>query len=627
MGFETSPMDLIAEIKAHLGVLYEHVRQDDVADFYLSIQELAAQVQQVCEQDESLAISTILLKSGADYLTNHSVDSAIVCELVAQSFDYTPTQRCSLIAAALSMNIGMLDLQSRLYAHHGLLSVADNQQVFTHPLESVSILEEAGVNDELWLTVVEQHHELMDGSGYPYGLARAEIHHMARILSLVDSYTAMVSPRAYRLGLNPDKVIRDLFSKQGEYIDLDIARVLTQKLGVYPVGTVLQMESGVTGVVVQQSDNLRRPIVRELFDQRKQAIQEYREDVSGQIQGVFQPGREAGKLRDVLYPSGTAAVKSAVKNEPLKQPNPVRPNCRYPSAEVILKTIARYRLPVEAIPDEDNIRSSCEIMSGLSFPVNSRALIRVNALMNQRQIQLTEVAELIDRDLLLFGVFNKVYTNMDLNFKNQSVLSRLESMGMETFSEVVMANLEGLAHNAFMEEYDLFHLYDESYLSARGMAFAAQYLEGVDKRQAYLLGLFQNAGMLLLSQKNKRYIKALETAQLYNQPIERFERGLVHTTHSLVGFVLGLHWELPVDVCCAIFHHHSVSVKQIPSANIRTLVSMSKLIQHIVNQSVFGQKDFYEWENNNVEVSQELGLMQGDYNAIDIFVRGLAAEL
>ena len=121
MGFETSPMDLIAEIKAHLGVLYEHVRQDDVADFYLSIQELAAQVQQVCEQDESLAISTILLKSGADYLTNHSVDSAIVCELVAQSFDYTPTQRCSLIAAALSMNIGMLDLQSRLYAHHGLI--------------------------------------------------------------------------------------------------------------------------------------------------------------------------------------------------------------------------------------------------------------------------------------------------------------------------------------------------------------------------------------------------------------------------------------------------------------------------------------------------------------------------
>jgi len=623
---ETSTMDLIAEIKAHLGLLYDHVREDDVADFCFSIQELASQVQQVCQQDEGMAISTILLKSGTDYLTNHSVDSAIVCELVSQSFDYSSTQRCSLISAALSMNIGMLDLQNRLYAHHGLLSVADNQQVFTHPLESVSILQEAGIDDELWLTAVAQHHELMDGSGYPYGLAGEEIHHAARILSLVDSYTAMVSPRAYRLGLNPDKVIRDLFSKQGEYIDLEVARILTQKLGVYPVGTVLKMESGVTGVVVQQSDNLQRPIVRELFDQRKQAIKEYREDVSGQIQGVFQPGREAGKLRDVLYPSVDGSAKSFVeKDTPVK--SVARPNCRYPTAKVVFEMVTRYRLPAEVMPNEEDIRASCEIISGVSFPVNSRVLIRLNALMNQRHVQLLDVAELIDGDLLLLGVFNKVYSMTDLEFENQSVLTMLVNMGLEVFSETVLGNLEGLVNNSFMEEYDLFHLYDESCLSARGMAFAAQYLDGVDKRQAYLLGLFQNSGVLLLSQKNKRYIKALENAQLYNQPLEKFERGLVRTTHSLIGFILGLHWELPVDVCCAILHHHSISVKQIPSANIRTLVSMSKLIQHIVNQSVFGQKDFYEWENNNAEVSQELGLMQGDYNAIDSFVRGLAAEL
>ena len=131
-----------------------------------------------------------------------------------------------------------------------------------HPEEGRKlILESPGARDE-WARIALQHHELLDGSGYPHGLKSGQIDICSRIVQICDVYSAATADRAYRDAHLPDDAMRQMMGKPSLY-DLSIVEIFCQLAGFFPEGYVVQLSSGEHAVVVSTNPkNVFRPMVR-----------------------------------------------------------------------------------------------------------------------------------------------------------------------------------------------------------------------------------------------------------------------------------------------------------------------------------------------------------------------------
>jgi HD-GYP domain-containing protein (c-di-GMP phosphodiesterase class II) len=261
------PFDVLAGQAERLGALLDD--PDGGADFAGEILALAHDLQDICVQDGDAVLGSILLESKADYPIKHSVDTAIICEIVGTALHEPPEARRSIIAAALTMNIEMVAVQRRLHEQAGPLSTEDQAVVRTHPTAAVSRLERLGVTDPVWLQAIAQHHEIGDGSGYPEGLQVEQISLGARMIQLADNYAASLSPRAYRHSLASYQLVRDIFLQSGRCDDPALGGYFIKSLGSYPVGCRVRLSNGETGVVIRRTANLSAPIVMSLANSRQ----------------------------------------------------------------------------------------------------------------------------------------------------------------------------------------------------------------------------------------------------------------------------------------------------------------------------------------------------------------------
>lgn len=196
-----------------------------------------------------------------NYPLRHSIDSAILAILIAQSLEKTEHETGIIAAAALTMNVGMLILQEQLLRRNDKLTTSEKTKINQHPENSVTLLRKAGIVDEEWLSYVLMHHEKIDGSGYPQHLAGSDIPEGAQILSLADRYSACLSPRRYRPGMLATEVMRDLFINQASTIDVVMAGLLVKILGVYPPGIFVRLQNGEVAVVVKRGKIGTTPLV------------------------------------------------------------------------------------------------------------------------------------------------------------------------------------------------------------------------------------------------------------------------------------------------------------------------------------------------------------------------------
>lgn len=233
------------------------------------ILEVAKAITFACNINSDVAIACILLnQETGNYAVRHSIDTAVVSLLVARAMKKTSEEVMKIIAAALTMNIGMLRNQDQLQNKVDALSEKDIEVIHKHPEESVSLLQQAGVTDPNWLSWVLHHHENEDGSGYPFARQAQDIPQNAKIIALADRYCARISNRAYRKSMLPNAALRNLFVEGGKTIDSHLATYFIQELGMYPPGTTIRLQSGEIGVVTGKGYGPTTPIVHALIGPR-----------------------------------------------------------------------------------------------------------------------------------------------------------------------------------------------------------------------------------------------------------------------------------------------------------------------------------------------------------------------
>jgi HD-GYP domain-containing protein (c-di-GMP phosphodiesterase class II) len=127
-----------------------------------------------------------------------------------------------------------------------------------------------------------QHHERLDGSGYPRGIRGEEIHDFAKWIGLVDSYDAMTTNRVYRAAMLPHQAMEVLYTGADSLYEKSKVEHFRDRVAIYPLGATVTLNTGETGVVVDvNSQFAQRPIVRILEDQEGQTLKEpYEIDLS-----------------------------------------------------------------------------------------------------------------------------------------------------------------------------------------------------------------------------------------------------------------------------------------------------------------------------------------------------------
>ena len=261
---ETEPPSILRLLNAantQLEKLFNGIQNEQ--SFPAKLLDIAKLVIFATELNHDIATATVLLNQYSNYFSRHCIDASVVSILIARSLKFTQEETIKLVAACLTMNIGMLryyrDIQSKQ-----ALTDEQSARIRQHPQESVAILQGAGVTDPDWLEYVLSHHESEDGKGYPSGMTREDIPQPGKIISLADIYCARVSARDYRKSVLPNVALRDIFLERGRGIDALLAAVFIKELGIYPPGTLVKLTNGEIGVVSEKGENANKPIVHVL---------------------------------------------------------------------------------------------------------------------------------------------------------------------------------------------------------------------------------------------------------------------------------------------------------------------------------------------------------------------------
>lgn len=211
---------------------------------------LVSSLRSAIKMNEDIALASIQInQASGNYCARHCVDAAIICILVAESLGKLDQEVQDIAAAALTMNISMKSLQEKLQGIKGELSDEDKLKIRQHPVDTVEMLYDAGIEDEKWLLYVLLHHEMEDGSGYPEGRKKDECPQNAKILSLADSYCARISPRGYRKAVLPNTALKDIFIENSSKVDTNLAKYFVKVLGLHPPGTFIRLQNGEVAIV------------------------------------------------------------------------------------------------------------------------------------------------------------------------------------------------------------------------------------------------------------------------------------------------------------------------------------------------------------------------------------------
>lgn len=264
-----TPFQLLGDYNNRLKQLFVAVYADQIEGrgqeagaFPERLLHLAKDLQQLCRVDADALLGAIHLDSSGRYTVVHPLYRAVICELLATRKGLPEEDRQRIMAAALTCDLSMLKLQDDLSRQTGPLQPDQKQALSTHPLETAKLLSSLGVVDAEWTSAVAQHHELLNGQGYPQGLSSVDVSWWARILKLADMYTAMVSPKAYRKAALSKTAMRDIFLKRGSEVDEELAVFIVKELGVYPPGAFVKLQSGELAIVINRGSNPKAPTVK-----------------------------------------------------------------------------------------------------------------------------------------------------------------------------------------------------------------------------------------------------------------------------------------------------------------------------------------------------------------------------
>ncbi|HMX16861.1 MAG TPA: HD-GYP domain-containing protein [Rhodocyclaceae bacterium] len=254
----------VAKAKEAVASMFQEARMGkalDANDALPLVEEISSSV----FRNPGALISIARLKNKDEYTYMHSVAVCALMVALARQMGQDDDQAREAGLAGLVHDVGKMMIPDAVLNKPGKLTDEEFALVKRHPEEGHKLLLEGQNIVESTLDVCLHHHEKMDGTGYPHRLPAEKISVFARMGAVCDVYDAVTSNRPYKSGWDPAESLKRMAEWKGHF-DERIFQAFVRSLGIYPIGSLVRMESGRLAVVVEQSEkSLLTPRVRAFF--------------------------------------------------------------------------------------------------------------------------------------------------------------------------------------------------------------------------------------------------------------------------------------------------------------------------------------------------------------------------
>jgi putative nucleotidyltransferase with HDIG domain len=211
------------------------------------------------------------IKQMDEYTYFHSVSVGILMISFGKHLGFDRQKIKNLGVGGLLHDLGKMDVPIEILTKKGKLTEDEFESIKKHVDYGLHIIEQIGGVNEISVSVSAEHHERMDGSGYPHSLKGDKISQYGQMAAIIDVYDAMTADRCYQKGMQPSEVLKKLFEWSTFYFNNNLVQQFIRCVGIYPVGSLVRLESNMVGVILSHNEkSLLHPVVRVIYNAKKE---------------------------------------------------------------------------------------------------------------------------------------------------------------------------------------------------------------------------------------------------------------------------------------------------------------------------------------------------------------------
>jgi len=244
------------ETYARTAKILDDLFTDLAADQQIAIQEVEVVIHDLVESmarnpDALMLVSRLRLEDEVVY--QHGINVAIYLVALGRHLGLPKDMLEQLGNIGLLLDIGKTRLPRELFLKKGQLTSDEYKTVTKHVSLSLGILKDAPTLHQCILDGIAQHHERENGSGYPAGLKGGSISLFGRMAAIADTFSALTNPRPYADILAPYEALRSMVNWGGEFYHAPIIEQFIHAIGIFPVGSMVELSSGEVAVIISHN--------------------------------------------------------------------------------------------------------------------------------------------------------------------------------------------------------------------------------------------------------------------------------------------------------------------------------------------------------------------------------------
>lgn len=226
-------------------------------------------VQSVYRNENALACMSRIRDKDA-YLMEHSLNVGILMSILGKSMGYSHEDIRTLAVGGMLHDVGKIQVPDSVLHKPGKLEAMEWEEMKRHVTYGEAYLRTLEIDPDV-ITVCAQHHERLDGTGYPLGLGEKDISVFGRIAAVCDVYDAITADRVYHQGMTPSVAMKKLVEWSDYHLDRKLVYQFIRAMSIYPVGTVVELNTEQLAIVVEPNRvQQAQPVVRSIYSTKSQ---------------------------------------------------------------------------------------------------------------------------------------------------------------------------------------------------------------------------------------------------------------------------------------------------------------------------------------------------------------------